>query len=246
MASRQQQPMPPTPPVYAAHRTQLPAFKQQYADPRMPSLGPNSYEIMSSPSRKNQSQFKVGGNIAFGERPLSGPSSQALLSGFTGTNRVMNLQELEQSLLPPDQYWNLPYMFDPKRESNMSSEEKIHKWMSNIPCSYNTNINSITTGCFPATLSYTSSRSASLHELDEDDEIMELQARKVTRFATRLYMNDSEPIARVELDEYEDDYYDNDGNLMNFNVQNMQDMDHSLDNYMFRTRDTDYLVQTSF
>lgn len=87
--------------------------------------------------------------------------------------------------------------FNPREQVNMPLIEKVSKWIDYIPWCLSEN-DELMMNCFPATTSYSSSVSSvgeSAFENDDADEIYELQARKVTRYATRLYLNEPEIIA---------------------------------------------------
>ncbi|CUM62824.1 uncharacterized protein PRCAT00000382001 [Priceomyces carsonii] len=151
---------------------------------------------------------------------------------FLNENPAMMVQEI-------------PTSFNPRNAANMPSKEKVNKWIQNIPFHLNSE-NDITVDCFPAVTSYSSSNSCSEDNIDlgELEAMLEFQARKVTRYATMLYDNEDEPVARLD-DDYEDEYYDSDGNLIDFNDDVMPHVDTSLGHY-HTNRDADYIIQATF
>lgn len=86
-------------------------------------------------------------------------------------------------------------LFDPRLGSNMSMIEKVDMWIQNIPIRYHRR--DCTVDYFPGVTSYsTSSDESDVIDFSEKDTLFEFQARRVTRYATRLYVNEEEPVAR--------------------------------------------------
>lgn len=136
-----------------------------------------------------------------------------------------------------------PINFNPRKTPNMPSKEKINKWMKNIPYYYDDN-DQIIFDYFPAVATSTSSTCDSNKNIDlsETDAIIEHQARKVTRFATKLYVNEDESVFHAEKSSNE--YYDSDGKIMNFN-DDVQEHDTSF-SYFHEKKKSKYLIQKSF
>lgn len=108
----------------------------------------------------------------------------------------------------------------------MPSKEKVSKWIDNVPLRI---INDdIQLDCYPAVPVSVSSSEASMFYENEED-MFELQCRKITRCTMKMYTNESEPIAHFEdyVKEYEenDDYLPYEDEIVQF--------DHSFDNYYY-------------
>lgn len=107
-----------------------------------------------------------------------------------------------------------PESFKPRKAANMKAEEKVQNWIKGIPSRLDTD-SQLIVDCFPATTSYTSSNSEiSQMDLTDFDEILEIQARRVTRYATRIYLHEVEPTSEEVIDE-SFEYY-NDDNYLDF------------------------------
>lgn len=91
-----------------------------------------------------------------------------------------------------------PEAFDPRKASNMPSIEKVNLWMQNIPFSR------VEKGwvpdCYPAVAS-SFSESSLVQFCSQQDDVVEKQAQIITRFATTLYQQESEPVISGDLDE---------------------------------------------
>ncbi|KAI5965570.1 uncharacterized protein KGF55_000932 [Candida pseudojiufengensis] len=93
---------------------------------------------------------------------------------------------------------------NPRHATNMTYNEKITNWLTSIPlvikCNEDTNDGNVGPrykfDCYPGTVSHSitpsDSSNADINLIDVDD-IIEMQAQKVTKYVTRLYHNESEP-----------------------------------------------------
>ena len=105
-----------------------------------------------------------------------------------------------------------PDSFKPRQAVSMPMKEKVSTWMSSVPYHLD-EFDQVLIDCYSGVIEYDSTDTQSSCgpiDLSEVDAIMELQARKVTRYATRVYINELEPVVRVEEDV--DSYIDSDGN----------------------------------
>lgn len=87
-----------------------------------------------------------------------------------------------------------------RHEKNMSFAEKISRWFDVIPYRVMAD-QEILPDCYPAVTSYSSNDSdpGSIQDFRDEDMEAELQSRKVTRYTTRLYLNESEPITNPAI-----------------------------------------------
>lgn len=107
-----------------------------------------------------------------------------------------------------------PESFKPRKAANMKLEEKVLNWIESLPSRLDSDYQ-IVLDCFPAITSYTSSNSElSQMDLTDFDEILEIQARRVTRYATRIYLHEVQPTSDLIDESLE--YYEN-GNYSEFN-----------------------------
>lgn len=105
-----------------------------------------------------------------------------------------------------------PDSFNPRQAVSMPMKEKVSTWMSSVPYHLD-EFDQVLIDCYSGVIEYDSTDTQSSCgpiDLSGVDAIMELQARKVTRYATRVYVNELEPVVRVEDDI--DSYIDSEGN----------------------------------
>jgi hypothetical protein len=115
---------------------------------------------------------------------------------------------------------HFPVNFDPRNAANMNSEDKVKKWIQTIPSTIDSN-HQVIVHCYPPSTSYSSSNSElSQWDLTDVDEMLEFQARRITRFTTRLYLNESRQFTENSTDTF-NHFYDEDGNLIAFNHDDM-------------------------
>ena len=83
---------------------------------------------------------------------------------------------------------------NPRKSPNMNYKEKISNWMASIPQFNNSENNEIYIDCYPGVISTSNTPSTSDEEIDLSDveDILELQAQKVTKYVTRLYIHEVE------------------------------------------------------
>lgn len=81
-----------------------------------------------------------------------------------------------------------------RKVASMPASIKVVEWMKNVPIMLAYDDNICFLECYPACTDYENSSSDS--ELtDFTDDILEFQARKITRFVREMYMAEPEPIA---------------------------------------------------
>ncbi|EMG48241.1 hypothetical protein G210_1211 [Candida maltosa Xu316] len=83
---------------------------------------------------------------------------------------------------------------NPRKAPNMNYKEKILNWMATIPQFNNSENNEIYIDCYPGVISTSVTPTGSDDEIDLADieDILELQAQKVTRYVTRLYFHEDD------------------------------------------------------
>ncbi|CAX42178.1 conserved hypothetical protein [Candida dubliniensis CD36] len=97
---------------------------------------------------------------------------------------------------------------NPRKAPNMTYKEKIMNWMSSIPQFNDSENNEIYIDCYPGVISTSVTPSTSDEEIDLADieDILELQARKVTRYVTRLYIRESENWEEIPAEDGDGDF----------------------------------------
>lgn len=222
-------------------------------NPQQPYLNSKTFLNSLAVNDNNSSQLKTCSpdfkSTIPSDKPLFRRTSPRLhsqeLPQTQSRERIVNEEQrdFEEEKTKEDQIPMFPASFNPRRASNMPAREKVQNWMKDIPFHYSTDNAMVYIDCFPAVASYSSSESGSQQELTDTDQILELQARRLTRYATRNYINDSEPIAHAEGDSYDDIdecYYESDGNVINFN-----DVEGDASNFL-TTNQMDYIVLNNF
>lgn len=94
--------------------------------------------------------------------------------------------------------------FNPRNGTNMPVKEKVISWIKDVPYHLD-EFDQVLIDCYSGIIEYSSSDSDNSDgaiDLSEKDQIMELQARRVTRYATRVYNNEDEPMAGGENESY--------------------------------------------
>lgn len=120
----------------------------------------------------------------------------------------------------PVEKGHFPVNFDPRNAANMNSEDKVKNWIQTIPSTIDSN-HQVIMHCFPPSTSYSSSNSeVSQWDMTDIDEMLEFQARRITRFTSRLYLNESRQFTENSTDTF-NHFYDEDGNLIAFNHDDM-------------------------
>lgn len=143
---------------------------------------------------------------------------------------------------------------NPRKAPNMTYKEKIMNWMSSIPQFNDSENNEIYIDCYPGVISTSVTPSTSDEEIDLADieDILELQARKVTRYVTRLYIRESENWEEIAGD---DEAGDVDGGV-EYEVEEGDDDDDDVDdddydedrvqphNYVYRNANLNIAYET--
>lgn len=132
------------------------------------------------------------------------------------------LQQLQ--VLPTENIDVYDYL-NPRKSANMGYREKIRSWLASVPLAiaYDESLTQFNLNCYPGVVSASETASNSDAEIDlaDVDDVLELQAQRVTRYVNRLYFNEEEiplPIEEIEedlenedLEEEEEDGEDGDG-----------------------------------
>ncbi|CCE73124.1 Piso0_000144 [Millerozyma farinosa CBS 7064] len=102
-----------------------------------------------------------------------------------------------------------PSSFNPRKAIDMPSKEKVNKWIQNVPL-HILGEDILISECYPAVPSSGNNSDACMDYTDTQD-ILELQCRKITHYATSLYKNESEQVARFN-DMIDDEICDSEDN----------------------------------
>ncbi|KAI5968628.1 hypothetical protein KGF57_000088 [Candida theae] len=96
---------------------------------------------------------------------------------------------------------------NPRKSANMHYKEKINSWLSSVPLAvaYDENLTQFNLNCYPGvvTISETATNSEVEIDLADIDDVLELQAQRVTRYVKRLYFNEEE--IPLSMEEYGQD-----------------------------------------
>lgn len=104
----------------------------------------------------------------------------------------------------------IPSSFNPRTASNMPTKEKVNKWMNTLPVHLIGGELSLL-ACYPAVATL-SAHSDTNFDFGETQDILEFQSRKITQFATELYLNENEPIRHgqpLQEEDFVEAYYEN-------------------------------------
>lgn len=128
-----------------------------------------------------------------------------------------DLYSLLDNYTPINQF---PENFKPRQAANMKVEEKVNKWLKDLPAYFIDDFN-IAIECYPAVTNYSSS-DPDLYPLELDQsEILEIQSRRVTRYATKIYLYENEPsFDKIINDSFDQDQLD----VGNFDELNDDDL----------------------
>ncbi|CAI5759350.1 unnamed protein product [Candida verbasci] len=102
--------------------------------------------------------------------------------------QAQHFQDLFNSSIGVDVYDFL----NPRKSPNMTYKEKINNWLNTIPFNFD-KYNEFKIDCYPGTANSSNdydsnSNSDSEIDLGDIDDLLELQAQKVTKYVTRLYV----------------------------------------------------------
>lgn len=122
------------------------------------------------------------------------------------------LQQLQ--ILPTETIDVYDYL-NPRKAANMGYREKIRSWLTSVPLAiaYDENSTQFNLNCYPGVVSISETATNSDVEIDlaDIDDVLELQAQRVTRYVNKLYFNEQEvplPIEESGQDLEEDDFDD--------------------------------------
>ncbi|CAK9684804.1 hypothetical protein FOB58_003776 [Candida parapsilosis] len=127
-------------------------------------------------------------------------------------NNSSILQQLQ--ILPPETTIDVYDFLNPRKSANMGYREKIRSWLSSVPLAIAYDEDStqyFNLNCYPGVVSISDSTTDSdvgvVIDLGDIDDVLELQAQKVTRYVNRLYFNEEEiPLPKGENGEnFEED-----------------------------------------
>lgn len=101
------------------------------------------------------------------------------------------------------------FAFNPRQASNMPAVDKVNGWMKSLPQDPDQG----KVFFYPAVIASSAHSETNIDMLDKDD-LLEMQARKITRLTTELYHDDKEPvkaddpIKELVYEEFNFNYYD--------------------------------------
>lgn len=85
------------------------------------------------------------------------------------------------------------FAFNPRQASNMPAVDKVNGWMKSLPQDPDHG----KLFFYPAVITSSAHSETNIDMLDKDD-LLEMQARKITRLTTELYHDDKEPVKEDE------------------------------------------------
>lgn len=167
-----------------------------------------------SPSKQAPEGYICVGRVI--ESPTKKTSLSPTQKGLFILNEDSNMVMLE-----------FPSTFNPRKTSNMPPKEKVNKWIQNVPFRI-IHDDILILECYPAIPSSSSNSESSMDFADNQD-ILELQCRRITRYTTHMYTKEDEPVARID-ESSDDDFYDSEGNLIQYDT-NIAHMESTFDNF---------------
>lgn len=126
----------------------------------------------------------------------------AKIYGAGMENEPLTLPTPPQGLFHAEET-RFPEGFNPRGASNMPTTEKVNLWMQNIPLSRVDR--AFVPDCYPA-VAPSSSESSDVQFCSQTEDVVEMQAQIITRFATSIYQQETERAIPGDLDE--DHIYD--------------------------------------
>ncbi|ODQ80746.1 hypothetical protein BABINDRAFT_175404 [Babjeviella inositovora NRRL Y-12698] len=124
-----------------------------------------------------------------------------------------------------------PASFQPRATANMHHKEKVSNWLLNVPV-YKLSEGEWTNDCYPGVVN-SESESSGRPEVADVQDVIELQARRITYYASKCYFLDpTEPTACPEMDYDGDADDEDDEEIYVQQMDSMMDaMDHEFDQY---------------
>lgn len=119
----------------------------------------------------------------------------------------------------------MPPTFNPRTAANMPTMEKVSKWIQKMPL-VELETNGATRLTFYAgTIPSSSESGADLIDNSELEDVIEFQARRVTRFVTQLYLNEAETVVHHDASDF-------DFNMNAYDAEDTMHLETSVDNYL--------------
>lgn len=119
-----------------------------------------------------------------------------------------------------------PPSFNPRIASNMPVREKVMNWIQKVPAIDHSERGNSFVQCYPGVVSSSSESGDEIVDNSEAQDIIELQARRITQYVTRIYKNEVETIAHYDTSDIEYDL-----NLA-LEAEDLMHLEHSVDNYL--------------
>lgn len=200
----------------------------QYSEKHSASLRPAH---IISPSKQAPEGYICVGRVI--ESPTKNASMSPTQKGLFFLNEDPNIVRQE-----------FPSNFNPRKASNMPSKEKVNKWIQNVPFRILQD-DVLILECYPAIPSSNSNSETSMDYADNQD-ILELQCQRITRYTTHLYTKEDEPVARFDESSDDDDFYDSEGNLIQYD-DNIAHIESTFENFFSgkSNQPIEYIINTT-
>lgn len=210
---------------------------------------------MQNGSQEHQLHYSEIQSNSLRPAHIISPSKQAP-EGYICVGRVIESPGKNTTLSPSKQglfilnedskmiVLDFPSSFNPRKANNMPSREKVNKWIQNVPFRIIHN-NLLILECYPGIPSSSRESESSMDFADNQD-ILELQCRRITRYTTNMYTKEDEPVAHYEESSDDDDFYDSQGNLVHYD-SNIVHMESTFDNYFSgkANQPIDYIINST-
>lgn len=194
---------------------------QTYQDIQQPPTSSTLRQAhIISPSKQVPEGYVCVGKILEQEKqhlPISSPLQK------TNPNTQIYFLNNEQSgsssvLHYPTEF---PQSFNPRLAANMSAREKVSKWIQKVPISTDV-LGKITLYCYSGTVPSSSESGGEITDNSEIQDVIELQARRVTKYVTRFYRTECETVA-----------YNEDPDENNIDIpEDIMNLEHSFEKYL--------------
>ncbi|CAK7900642.1 hypothetical protein CAAN1_06S00188 [[Candida] anglica] len=170
------------------------AKQVSYSDIQSPSF---RHAHIISPSKQAPDGYVCVGRIA-PQSEHKHPSSSPTKNGIFVLGDNSNLPS--PSEFPPS--------FNPRVAANMPAKEKVSNWIHTVPVVVLEDSFTTLSTCYPGIVSSRESTGDDSMDYAELQDILELQARKITRYVTHIYQNETETVAHQEVSDIEVDQVD--------------------------------------
>lgn len=119
----------------------------------------------------------------------------------------------------------MPPTFNPRTAANMPTMEKVSKWIQKMPLVELEANGATRLTFFAGTIPSSSESGADLIDNSELEDVIEFQARRVTRFVTQLYLNEAETVVHHDASDF-------DFNMNAYDAEDTMHLETSVDNYL--------------